>query len=47
MAMFRRKKGSFKADPTNLEVLASAKPEHSLGNKHGKMGRHLVFPTDR
>ena len=47
VAMFRRKKGSFKDDPTDPEVLAAAEPGHRVADKHDKMGRRLVFyPLD-
>ena len=46
VAMFRRKKGSFKYDPTNPEVLASAKPGDCVADKHDKMGRRLFYPAD-
>jgi len=46
VAMFRRKKGSFKYDPTDPEVLASAKPGDPVKAKHNKMGRRLFYPAD-
>ena len=46
VAMFRRKKGSFKDDPTDLEVLAAAKPGDPVGGKHDKMGRRLFYSND-
>jgi uncharacterized membrane protein len=46
VAMFRTKKGSFKDDPTDPEVIASAKPGHPAAGKHEKMGRHLFYPAD-
>jgi hypothetical protein len=46
VAMFRRKKGSFKDDPTDPEVLASAKPGDRVEAKHDKMGRRLFYPAD-
>jgi hypothetical protein len=46
VAMFRRKKGSFKDDPTDPEVLASAKPGDHVEAKHEKMGRRLFYPAD-
>ena len=46
VAMFRRKKGSFKDDPTDPEVLASAKPGDPVEAKHDKMGRRLFYPAD-
>ena len=45
VAMFRTKKGSFKDDPTDLEVLASAKPG-DCALQHDKMGRRLFYPAD-
>ena len=46
VAMFRRKKGSFKDDPTNPEVLASAKPGDLVADKHDKMGRRFFYSSD-
>jgi len=46
VAMFRTKKGSFKDDPTDPEVLASAKPVHRVADKRDKMGRRLLYPVD-
>ena len=46
VAMFRRKKGSFKDDPTDLEILASAKPGDLVTDKYDKMGRRLFYPAD-
>ena len=46
VAMFRRKKGSFKDDPTDPEILASAKPGDLVTDKYDKMGRRLFYPAD-
>ena len=46
VAMFRRKKGSFKDDPTHPEVLASAIPGDPVEAKYDKMGRRLFYPAD-
>jgi hypothetical protein len=43
VAMFRTKKGSFKDDPTDPEILASAKPEHRVPDKYDKMGRRVLY----
>ena len=46
VAMFRRKRGSFKDDPTDPEVLASAKPGDPVEAKYDKMGRRLFYSAD-
>ena len=48
VAMFRRKKGSFKYDPTDPEVLAAAaaEPGPYVSDKHDKMGRRLFYSVD-
>ena len=46
VAMFRRKKGSFKDDPTDPEVLVAAKPGDPVEAKHDKMGRRLFYSAD-
>ena len=46
VAMSRRKRGSFKDDPTDPEILASAKPGHRVADKYDKMGRRLFYPAD-
>ena len=46
VAMFRRKRGSFKDDPTDPEVLAAAKPGDPVEDKHDKMGRRLFYGAD-
>ena len=46
VAMFRRKKGSFRGDPTDPEVLVAAKPGDPVGAKHDKMGRRLFYSAD-
>ena len=46
VAMFKRKKGSFKYDPTDPEVLAAAKPGDPVEAKHDKMGRRLFYSVD-
>lgn len=43
VAMFKRKKGSFKYDPTDPEVLAAAEPGQHVADKHDKMGRRLYY----
>jgi len=47
VAMFRRKKGSFKDDPIDPEVLAAAEPGQCVADKHEKMGRRLFYSVDR
>ncbi|KDR77667.1 hypothetical protein GALMADRAFT_209945 [Galerina marginata CBS 339.88] len=43
VAMFRTKRGSYKYDPTDPEVLALAKAERHVVGKHHKMGSRVVF----
>jgi len=46
VAMFRRKKGSFRDDPTDPEVLVAAEPGQHVAEKHDKMGRRLFYSAD-
>jgi len=46
VAMLRIKKGSFKDDPTDPEILAAAKPGDRVEDKYDKMGRRLFYHVD-
>jgi hypothetical protein len=43
----QNEEGSFKDDPTDPEVIASAKPGHPAAGKHEKIGPSFVLPCRR